>query len=44
VIIVSHNLTTIRSYCTRCAVLRAGRLELFDNVKDAANAYSEVAA
>jgi capsular polysaccharide transport system ATP-binding protein len=44
VIIVSHNLGTIRSYCTRCAVLRHGTLEIFDTVTEAAQAYSEVAA
>jgi capsular polysaccharide transport system ATP-binding protein len=44
VIIVSHNLTTIRSYCTRCAVLRRGTLEIFDSVTEAAHVYSEVAA
>jgi capsular polysaccharide transport system ATP-binding protein len=44
VIIVSHNLPTVRDYCTRCAVLRSGKLELFDSVTEAAQAYSEVAA
>jgi capsular polysaccharide transport system ATP-binding protein len=44
VIIVSHNLATIRSYCSRCAVLRGGRLEIFNSVNEAAHAYAEVAA
>lgn len=44
VIIVSHHLGTVNDYCRRCAVLRNGKLELFDSVTEAANAYSEVAA
>jgi capsular polysaccharide transport system ATP-binding protein len=45
VIIVSHSLSTIRSYCKRCAVLRDGKLRLYDSVKEAALIYeSEVAA
>lgn len=44
VIIVSHNLATIRGYCTRCAVLRDGAIEMFDSVTEAARAYSEVSA
>ena len=44
-IIVSHSMQTIRSYCKRCAVLRNGKLRIFDTVKEAARAYeSEVAA
>ena len=39
VIIVSHNLATIRSYCKRCAVLQGGKLELFDSIKEAAQVY-----
>lgn len=38
-IIVSHNMSTIRSYCKRCAVLRNGKLRVFDSVKEAALAY-----
>jgi capsular polysaccharide transport system ATP-binding protein len=41
VIIVSHQFSTIRSYCTRCAVLHKGHLRMFDNVKDAARYYEE---
>ncbi len=44
VIIVSHSLPTIRSYCKRCAVLRHGKLELFDTVKEAAAVYEADAA
>lgn len=39
VIIVSHNLGTIRDYCQRCAVLRDGRLLCFDSVDEAKSAY-----
>lgn len=44
VIIVSHSLSTIRSYCKRCAVLHNGKLELFDTVKEAAAVYQAGAA
>jgi capsular polysaccharide transport system ATP-binding protein len=39
VIIVSHQLATIRSYCERCAVLHRGSLKLFDSVTEAAKYY-----
>jgi capsular polysaccharide transport system ATP-binding protein len=39
VIIVSHQLSTIRSYCERCAVLHKGSLRVFDTVKEAAKYY-----
>jgi capsular polysaccharide transport system ATP-binding protein len=39
VIIVSHHLGTIKDYCQRCAVLRAGKLLCFDNVEEARAAY-----
>ncbi len=42
VIIVSHNMQTIRSFADRCAILRDGRLTLFDSVDEAA-AYYEAA-
>ena len=41
VIIVSHQLSTIRSYCKRCAVLHKGKLSVFVSVKDAAHVYEE---
>ncbi len=44
VIIVSHSIPTIRSYCTRCAVLRRGRWEVFDTVDEAAAIYESEAA
>ncbi|HLV19403.1 MAG TPA: ABC transporter ATP-binding protein [Polyangiaceae bacterium] len=39
VIIVSHSLGTIKSYCDSCAVLDNGRLFYFDSVGDAARVY-----
>ena len=41
-VMVSHNLHTIREYCDRGAVLSDGRLEIFDNLEDAISAYNEV--
>jgi capsular polysaccharide transport system ATP-binding protein len=39
VIIVSHNLTTIRDYCDLFCVLRDGRLHVFEEIKEAKRAY-----
>lgn len=39
VIIVSHNLKTIRGYAQRCAVLNNGSLALFDSVDEAMQVY-----
>jgi capsular polysaccharide transport system ATP-binding protein len=39
VIIVSHQIGTVKDYCERCAVLRNGKLLIFDNVDDAREAY-----
>lgn len=39
VIIVSHNLRTVRDYCERCAVLRDGKLTSFDSVEEARELY-----
>jgi capsular polysaccharide transport system ATP-binding protein len=44
VIIVSHSLDTIRSYCSQCAVLHAGKLTVFSSVEEAAKMYEEVSA
>lgn len=44
VIIVSHQMRTIRLYCERCAVLDAGVLHMFDNLKDAEEMYAELMA
>ena len=39
VIIVSHSIHTVKSYCERCAVLRDGKLFYFDSVDDAERFY-----
>lgn len=39
VIIVSHQMSTIKQYCTRCAVLNRGRLEFYDDLDEAAALY-----
>lgn len=39
VIIVSHSINTVKSYCERCAVLRDGKLFYFDSVDDAERFY-----
>lgn len=39
VIIVSHQLKTIRDYCQRYAVLRRGQLHFFDDIAEAERAY-----
>ncbi|MFW5740712.1 MAG: ABC transporter ATP-binding protein [Myxococcota bacterium] len=39
IVLVSHNLATVRSYCSHCAVLREGRLAHYDSVDEAAAVY-----
>lgn len=39
VIIVSHQLSTVRDYCQQCAVMRDGKLLVFDTVEAASAAY-----
>jgi capsular polysaccharide transport system ATP-binding protein len=39
VIIVSHNLGTIKDYCDRCAVLSNGSLKFYESINAAARAY-----
>jgi len=39
VIMVSHNLNTVKQYCEKCAVLSDGKLQLFDTVDEAAVIY-----
>jgi capsular polysaccharide transport system ATP-binding protein len=39
VIIVSHQINTIKDYCKRCAVLVRGQLLHFDSVDEARNLY-----
>lgn len=42
IIMVSHSLSTIRSYCERCAVLKDGTLYEFSSVDDATQMYEAV--
>jgi len=44
VIIVSHQIATIKLYCSHCAVLQNGRLHLFDNIDEASRLYEAVSA
>lgn len=39
-IMVSHQPTTIKSFCRRAAILRGGKLEMFDTVAEAEKAYA----
>ncbi len=39
VLIVSHSLKTIQSYCDQCALLQHGALTFFDSVEDARRIY-----
>jgi len=39
VIIVSHQMSTVRDYCQRCAVLKNGKLLVFDSVDEASAEY-----
>jgi capsular polysaccharide transport system ATP-binding protein len=39
VIIVSHQMNTVRAYCERCAVLKNGKLSVFDSVDAASKEY-----
>ena len=39
VIIVSHQMNTVRAYCERCAVLKNGKLLFFDSVEAASKEY-----
>lgn len=42
IIMVSHDMTTIRSYCNRGIVLANGRLHVFDNVDNAVELYKRL--
>jgi capsular polysaccharide transport system ATP-binding protein len=44
VIMVSHNMETIRQNCRRCGVLEDGRLQLFDTIDEASAVYDEILA
>ncbi|HEX2877726.1 MAG TPA: hypothetical protein VHP33_41035, partial [Polyangiaceae bacterium] len=39
VIIVSHQMSTVRAYCEHCAVLKNGKLLAFDSVEAACKEY-----
>jgi capsular polysaccharide transport system ATP-binding protein len=39
VIIVSHQMSTIKQYCKRCAVLNRGKLEFYDDLDEATKLY-----
>ncbi len=41
IIIVSHNIDTIREYCDIGAVMNAGKLDIYDSVSEAVIAYRE---
>lgn len=43
VIIVSHNLSTITQYADRYALLRRGKLEMFDDIKEVERIYKTAA-
>ena len=40
-VVVSHNMPTIRHLCDRCAVLERGTLSMYDSVDEAEEAYLE---
>jgi capsular polysaccharide transport system ATP-binding protein len=44
VIIVSHQMKTIREYCSRCAVLWNGKLTFYDDLDEAQSMYEKAAA
>ncbi len=39
IIMVSHSMVTLKRYCDAGCVLREGRVEFYDSIKDAINAY-----
>lgn len=39
VIIVSHNLSTVRDYCQHCAVIKDGKMLYFDTIDEASAVY-----
>jgi capsular polysaccharide transport system ATP-binding protein len=40
-VMVSHDLATLRDHCKRCAVLDGGGLRIYDSIDEAAAAYEE---
>lgn len=43
VIMVSHHLSTMKDYCTKFALLRRGRLTLYDDIKEVERLYKAAA-
>lgn len=43
-IMVSHDLPTLRDYVTKCAFLNRGKIEVFDSVDEASAAYEQAVA
>jgi len=43
-IIVSHQMATIRQFADRCAVLEKGRIQMYDTLEEAEEAYNAVMA
>jgi capsular polysaccharide transport system ATP-binding protein len=43
-IMVSHDLATLREHCKRCAVIEHGQLRIYDSIDEAAEAYEELLA
>jgi len=39
VIMVSHNMKTIREYCSTCAILEGGTLRMYESIKEATKHY-----
>ena len=39
IIMVSHNINTIKEYCTKCAILTSGSMRMFNNIDMAAKVY-----
>ena len=38
-VMVSHSMATLKTYCRRCALLEDGKLEMYDSVDEAVEAY-----
>ncbi len=39
IIMVSHNINTLKEYCSKCAILTSGSIHMFDSVDEAAKIY-----
>ena len=42
VILVSHQESTIREFCDKCAILRNGKIDIYDNIDDGLKEYREM--